>query len=116
MIQNFILAQSSAAGSGMSSILMIVALIAIFYFFMILPQQKRNKKIAQFRDSLQKGDKVITSGGIYGRISEIKKDDPVVMLEIAKGVTIRIDKNCIYQSVQEVNESGAQASTNTTAN
>ena len=95
----------SSAGGGMMSLLMIVMLIAIFYFFMIMPQQKKQKKINAFRDSLQKGDKVMTAGGIYGRIREIK--DNYVMLEIDNNVTIKIDKNSIYQSMQDVAESGA---------
>lgn len=84
--------------------LMIILIIAIFYFFMIAPQQKKQKKINAFRDSLQKGDKVMTAGGIYGRIREIK--DNYVMLEIDNNVTIKIDKNSIYQSMQDVVETG----------
>ena len=95
-------AASGAAGSGWSSMIMIVALIAIFYFFMIVPQQKKQKKINAFRESLSKGDKVMTAGGIYGRIREIK--DNYVMLEIDNNVTIKIDKNSIYQSMQDVEE------------
>ena len=85
---------------------MIVALIAIFYFFMIAPQQKKQKKINAFRDGLRNGDKVMTAGGIYGRIREVK--DNTVILEIADGVRIKIDKNSIYQSMQDVAETGAE--------
>ena len=62
---NTILLQAAdgAGGSSMMSLLMIVVLIAIFYFFMIAPQQKKQKKINAFRDSLKKGDKVMTAGG-----------------------------------------------------
>lgn len=92
------------AGGGMGSLIMIVALIAIFYFFMIRPQSKRQKKIREFRESLSKGDHVMTAGGIYGKIKEVK--DNVVLLQIADGVTIKIDKTMVYQSVQEVAETG----------
>lgn len=98
-------APSGAGGAGWSSMLMIILIIAIFYFFMIAPQQKKQKKINAFRDSLQKGDKVMTAGGIYGRIREIK--DNYVMLEIDNNVTIKIDKNSIYQSRQDVVETGS---------
>ena len=98
-------AASGANGGGYGSLIMIVALIAIFYFFMIAPQQKKQKKINAFRDGLQKGDKVMTAGGIYGRVREIK--DNAVILEIADGVRIKIDKNSIYQSMQDVAETGA---------
>ena len=90
------------AGGGMTTLLMIVMIIAIFYFFMIMPQQKKQKKINAFRDSLKNGDKVITAGGIHGRIREVK--DNTVILEIADGVRIKIDKNSIYQSIQDVAE------------
>ena len=76
--------------------LMIVALIAIFYFFMIAPQRKREKKINEFRNSIKKGDEVVTIGGIHGRIREIKEDSFV--LEISDGVRITVDKNAIAMS------------------
>ncbi len=106
MLNNFILLQAAAGdGSGMTSLIMIVLLIVIFYFFMIRPQSQKQKKINQFRQGLQKGDKVMTAGGIYGRIREVK--EKVVVLEITKGVDITIDINSIYQSAQDVAEAGA---------
>ena len=66
-------AASQAAGGGMGGILMIVALFVIFYFFMIRPQQKRQKEIRKFRESLGRGAKVVTAGGILGTsISSLK--------------------------------------------
>ena len=88
----------SAAGSGMSSILMMVALIAIFYFFMIRPQTKRQKEIRKFREGLSVGDKVVTAGGIYGKIKEI--EDNAVIVEIAPSVKIKVDRNSIYADAQ----------------
>ena len=95
---------SQGGSGGWSMILMMVLLFAILYFFIMYPQQKKQKKINNFRNSLQKGDKVMTAGGIYGRIREIK--DNYVMLEIDNNVTIKIDKNSIYQSMQDVAEAG----------
>lgn len=99
---NSILLQN-AQGSGISSIIMIVALFAIFYFFMIRPQQKRQKEIRKFRESLGKGDSVVTAGGIHGKIRDIKEDSFIV--EIADGVRIRIDKGSVYPSAAEANQS-----------
>ncbi len=102
-------AQGAAPSGGIadySGLIMIVALIAIFYFFMIRPQQQKQKKINEFRSSLKKGDKVMTAGGIYGRIVTIK--DSTVILEVADGVRITIDKAMIYQTAQEVAETGAE--------
>ena len=66
---NSIMLQATNGGSGLMQILMIVALFAIFYFLMIRPQSKKQKEIRKFREGLQNGDKVITAGGIYGRIN-----------------------------------------------
>ena len=102
---NMILLQAGAAGSGISSLLMIVVLIAIFYFFMIRPQSQKQKNINNFRAGLSKGDKVMTAGGIYGKIREVK--EKTIVLEIADGVRITIDKNSIYESMEDVAETGA---------
>ena len=99
---NSILLQN-AQGSGISSIIMIVALFAIFYFFMIRPQQKRQKEIKKFRESLGKGDSVVTAGGIHGKIRDIKEDSFIV--EIADG---RIDKGSVYPSAAEANQSAQE--------
>lgn len=103
---NSILLQQQAQGSGISSIIMIVALFAIFYFFMIRPQQKRQKEIKKFRESLGKGDSVVTAGGIHGKIRDIKEDSFIV--EIADGVRIRIDKGSVYPSAAEANQSAQE--------
>ena len=92
------------AGSGMGGILMIVALIAIFYFFMIRPQSKKQKEIRKFRESLQKGDKVITAGGIHGKIKEIKEN--VIVLQVDDNVKLTIDKAMVYPSAGDAIESG----------
>lgn len=94
-----ILLDQAAGGGGMSGIFMIVAMIVIFYFFMIRPQQKKQKEIKRQRDAMTKGDKVITSGGIHGRI---KSDEGNSMLiEIANGVVIRVDKASLYPATEQ---------------
>ncbi len=98
---NFILLQAHQGG-GFTSILMIVALFVIFYFFMIRPQQKRQKEIRKFRESLEKGNKVVTAGGIYGTIKEVK--DTTFLVEVSNGVTLRIDKGSVYPSAEDANQ------------
>lgn len=83
----------SFLGGGMESILLIVAMIAIFYFLMIRPQQKQQKKLQQMRDALKAGDKVITAGGIFGKIVEVKDD--YVVVAINDGVKIRVLKTAV---------------------
>ena len=80
-----ILLQAQPAGGGMGSIIMIVALIAIFYFFMIRPQSKKQKEIRKFRESLKNGDKVITAGGIYGKIKEGNRE----RIQVFEGVVLK---------------------------
>lgn len=85
---------------------MIILLIVVFYFFMIRPQQKRQKKINEFRNGLKKGSRVMTAGGIHGTISEIS-DKPTVLLEIANGVRIRVEKSMIYEAADDVQSDAA---------
>lgn len=113
MIENMILldgaaAQGAPAGAGMMNIVMIVALIFIFYFFMIRPQQKRQKKLRMEREAMRKGDKVVTAGGIYGRINEIDEKSNTLIIEIDKDVKIRIDRNSVYPSAEDANAAAQQ--------
>ncbi|MCD8287916.1 MAG: preprotein translocase subunit YajC [Porphyromonadaceae bacterium] len=78
---------------------MMVALIAIFYFFMIRPQSKRQKEIKKFRESLSEGQKVITAGGVHGKVKSIK--DNTVVVEIADNVRVTIDKASIFASAPD---------------
>lgn len=95
---NMIMLQA-AQGGGLSGILMIVAMIVIFYFFMIRPQSKKQKEIKKAREAMTKGDKVVTAGGIHGRIKEIS--DTTIMLEVAPNVTIRVDKGSVFPTVEQ---------------
>ena len=94
-----ILLQTAADGSQWSGIVMMVVIVAIFSFCMIRPQQKKQKEIQKAREALKTGDKVITAGGIYGRIREI--GDIYMMIEVANGVIIRVDKTSIFASAED---------------
>jgi preprotein translocase subunit YajC len=93
---------AASGSSGLSGILMIVAIVAIFYFFMIRPQQKRQKDIQKAREAMKTGDKVVTAGGIYGKVKEINGNQ--MLLEIAEGVRIRIDKNSVFASPEDAQQ------------
>ncbi len=97
-----LLQAATAQQSGWSSIIMMVALIAIFYFFMIRPQTKRQKEIRKFRESLTVGDKVVTAGGLFGKIKDVKPDSFII--EIAENTRVRIAKDSVYPSMEEVNK------------
>lgn len=83
-----------------SGILMIVALFAIMYFLMIRPQQKRQKEIQNFRNSITVGQAVVTAGGIYGVVKQIEENDNTLMIEVASGVRIKVDRNSVYAQAQ----------------
>ena len=88
-------AGGQAGGAGYMQIVFIVAVIAIFYFILIRPQQKRAKQHKDFLGNLKKGDKIITSGGLYGTITGISDDS--VTIEIAEKVRVKIDKGTVVQ-------------------
>ena len=79
----------------------LVLIIVVFYFFMIRPQMKRQKEAKIFRESLQKGSHVITTGGIYGKITEV--GETWVMLEIDKNTIIKIDKTGLINDPSAMN-------------
>jgi preprotein translocase subunit YajC len=81
-------------------LLPMVLIIVVFYFFMIRPQMKKQKEITAFRNSLAKGDKVVTTGGIYGKIIELK--DNYVLLQIDDNVKIRVDKAALVKDMSDV--------------
>lgn len=107
-MNSFILLDAAASGAsgGMGGILMLVAIFVVFYFFMIRPQQKRQKEIRKFRESLGRGAKVVTAGGILGTIEEVTEKYFVV--EITKGVQIRVDKGSVYPSAEDANMANQQ--------
>ena len=103
MMNYLLMAQHAQGGSQPNpflSFLPFILIIVVFYFFMIRPQMKRQKEVAAFRNSLQKGDKVVTTGGIYGKIVEIK--DNYILLQIDDNVKIRVDKNAIVKDSSDV--------------
>ena len=97
------MAQTAADGSQpnpLMTFLPMILIIAVFYFFMIRPQMKKQKEVAAFRNSLAKGDKVVTTGGIYGKIIELK--DNYVLLQIDDNVKIRVDKSALVKDMSDV--------------
>jgi len=91
---NIILQASAPGGGGMgSSLVFLLLIIVVFYFFMIRPQTKKAKMERDFRESLQKGAKIVTIGGIHGRILEV--NDKTFMVEIDTNVKVRLEKSAV---------------------
>ena len=99
LLNFMMLLEAEAQGGGLSGMIMLIAMIAIFYFFMIRPQSKKQKEIKQARESMQKGDKVVTAGGIHGKISEIS--EKTVIIEVAPGVSLKVDKGSVFPAGQQ---------------
>ena len=99
---NFLQAAQGGQGGGLMMLLMLALIFVVMWLFMIRPQQKRQKELNSFRDSLKKGDKVVTVGGIYGTVLEV--NDNKVMLEIDKDVKIKVDKASLVKDFSEVQQ------------
>lgn len=85
----------------LTQLLPLVLIIVVFYFFMIRPQVKKQKELRNFRSALQKGDKIITTGGIYGKINNIQ--DNIITVDVGNNVTIKIDKNAVLKDNSDLN-------------
>jgi len=88
-----ILLQSPGTGAGIQQLLMIGLIIVIFYFFMIRPQMKKAEMEKQFKEGIQKGDKVVTIGGVHGKITEVQ--DKTFTLEVDNNVKLKIEKSAV---------------------
>ncbi len=85
---------------GIQSLIFLVLIIVVFYFFMIRPQVKKQKELTNYRNALKKGDKVVTSGGLYGKINDVK--DKTVTLEIADNIIVKVDKTAVVQDATDI--------------
>ena len=83
----------SAAGTGTSSLIMFGLIFAVMYFFMIRPQIKKQKQEREYRSSLKTGDSVVTIGGIYGKVTDVKED--AVVLEVHGGTKLKVSKTAV---------------------
>ena len=92
-------APAAQAGSQWSMWIMLALIFVVMWFFMIRPQRKQQKELQNFRDSLKKGDKVVTVGGIYGTVDEIKEGS--VLIVVDKDVKIRVSKNALVKDFTE---------------
>lgn len=85
---------------GFMTFLPLILIVVVFWFFMIRPQMKRQKELRKFRESLKKGDKIVTTGGIYGKVAELK--DNVIIMEVDTNCKLRIDKAAVIKDMTDV--------------
>jgi len=113
MFYSILLQAEPAQGGGYQSIIFLVLIIGVFYFFMIRPQQQQQKKLREERNQMQKGDHVITSGGLCGKIEGVKMSSPdkkgktepeffLVSLKPDYNTTVQVTKDCVFKSAADV--------------
>ncbi|MGN0032333.1 MAG: preprotein translocase subunit YajC [Candidatus Limimorpha sp.] len=95
-------APAQQGGSGWSGIIMIVLLFVVFWLFFIRPQNKRQKEAQKFRDALQKGDKVVTIGGIHGKVHEVK--ETTIVITVDNNVNIEVEKSALVANGTQVGQ------------
>ncbi len=89
----FLLEAAQQQGGGYSGLIMIVLIFVVFWLFFIRPQNKKQKEEQKFRESLQKGDDVVTIGGIHGKVTEVK--ETTVLVAIDNNVKVEVEKSAI---------------------
>ena len=103
MILSFLQTQTSGtanAGVDWSFWIMMLLIFVVMWLFMIRPQQKKQKELAKFRNALQKGDKIVTIGGIYGVVSDVK--EKYIEIEVDSNVKLRVDRSAIVKDMTDV--------------
>ena len=98
----FLLQAPAQQGNGWSGIILIVLLFVVLWLFFIRPQNKRQKEAQKFRDALQKGDKVMTIGGIHGKVHEVK--ETTIVITVDNNVNIEVEKSALVANGTQVGQ------------
>lgn len=99
-------AAAPKAGGGWMMWVMLILIFVVMWFFMIRPQRKQQKELEKFRNSLEKGSKVVTVGGIYGKVVEIQ--EKTLLIEIDNNVKIKVDKASVVKDYSEAQAAAPQ--------
>ncbi len=97
-----LMADPKSGQNPLMSLLPLILIIVVFYFFMIRPQMKKQKELRNFRQSLKVGDKIITSGGIYGKINDIREN--IVIVEVEDKMRLKIDVNSVFRDPADIEQ------------
>lgn len=92
----------ATANSSWSMWVMLILILVVMWFFMIRPQRKQQKELEKFRNSLKRGDKVVTIGGIYGVVDEIKERQ--VIIKVDGDTKLKVDKNSLVKDFTETQQ------------
>jgi len=100
LLSVLLMADPSGKSNPIMSLLPLLLIIVVFYFFMIRPQMKKQKEMKNFRQTLKVGDKVITSGGIYGKVAEMRESS--IIMEIEDKVRMKIDIASVFRDSSDI--------------
>ena len=89
--------------SQTSFFIMMIMIFVVFYFFMIRPQMRKQKELKTFRESLKKGDRIVTTGGIFGKINNISEN--VITIDVGNNVLIKVDKSAVLRDPSDIEQS-----------
>jgi len=96
----FLMGSPQPGQSPWSSLVPLLLIMVVFYFFLIRPQMKRQKELKNFRESLKRGDRIVTTGGIYGKINNISES--VMTIDVGNNVLLKVDKNAVLRDTTDV--------------
>lgn len=97
-----LLQATESTDGGWMSMLPLFLILIVFYFFFIRPQTKKNKDQKKFREALKKGEKVVTLGGIHGKIAEVK--ETTIVLEVGNQVKLTVEKSAVVMDTTDVGQ------------
>jgi preprotein translocase subunit YajC len=95
-----LMASPQSGQNPLTSLVPLILIMVVFYFFLIRPQMKRQKDLKNFRESLKKGDRIITTGGIFGKINNIS--DNVITVDVGNNVLLKVDKNAVLRDTSDI--------------
>lgn len=95
LIDIILMAPAKEGQSPMTSLLPLLLIIVVFYLFMIRPQVRKQKELRNFREALKKGDRVITTGGIFGKINNISEN--IITIDAGNNVIFKVDKSAVLK-------------------
>ncbi len=97
-----LLQATESTDGGWMSMLPLFLILIVFYFFFIRPQTKKNKDQKKFREALKKGEKVVTLGGIHGKIAEVK--ETTIVMEVGNQVKLTVEKSAVVMDTTDVGQ------------
>ena len=96
----FLMGPAPEGQNPLVTFLPLILVFVVFYFFMIRPQVRKQKDLTKYRSELTKGDKIITTGGIYGKITDVK--DNTITVDVGDGVLLKIDKSAVLKDSSDL--------------